>query len=138
MQTTLYDTKTYPFVKSQSIIETIQDPNVHIRQFIETAFHKYDNMNEDFNIYDVIEYYVFAASNYNMHQRFLIGYIALQSLSSNIKKYADKEIEQIRNNSVKLTENKLLAALGNAGIVIPLDIVKNIADNLTTKGIGER
>lgn len=139
VSTTLLPHFTLPFQKAYHLIDPRDENNCLLRKFVETGYNNYTKLENDFRLFDVIEYYVSAARGHSTENQFTIAYLALNTLASMATNYAEKngdnKLEQKKMNTVKTAEKKIRDSLSNNQKNLPDGVIHAIADKLAHKQI---
>jgi hypothetical protein len=139
ISTTLLPHFTLPFQKAYHVIDTRNGNDCLLRKFVEMGYNNYTKLENDFRLFDVIEYYVSAARGHSTENQFTIAYLALSTLAGMAPNYAEKKgdnkLEQKKMNAVKITEKKIRDSLPKKQKNLLDGIIETIADKLANKQI---
>lgn len=140
ISTTLLPYFTLPFKRGYNVINIKDGSNCQLRRFVETAFERYRELNNDFPLKHVIEYYISAVRAHSPENQFAIAYLALDCLASNAPKYAEKvDGIQLENESaVSAKENSINEILQNRHQTLRREVIREIADAVAYKEVGDK
>lgn len=136
MESYIFPHKTFSFVKADYVIDSTSRNPCQTRAFLELAIKKYWELEGDFGLRFVIEYYISAVRQLNSEDKFIIGFVALECLASYVPDYAKKFGDTLETNAVANNEKRIKGILSKFNTDLSPQIIHALADALTYKHVG--